>query len=261
MNLTRRAAALGGITFASGGMISTPIKAWDGLVADAFEDVDEFRIASDAYIYGYPLVTMEMTRKVITNIAAPEGTRAPMGHIIKLRQYPNSSFRDVTAPNADTLYTTAFFDVGDEPWVLEAPDMNGRYFLLPFLDGWTEVFEVPGKRTNGTAARTYLVTGPSWKGQVPAGMTQLKSGTSIVWLLGRIYCTGTPEDYAAVHALQDKFKLYPLSAYGKAWAPPAGKVDPSIDMKKSVRDQVNELTATQYFTLLSELLKRNPPSQ
>ncbi len=76
---------------------------------------------------------MEMTRRVIPNVAAPEGTRAPLGHVIKLRQYPDAAFRDVTAPNADTLYTTAFFDVGQEPWVLSLPDMNDRYFLMPML--------------------------------------------------------------------------------------------------------------------------------
>ena len=83
-----------------------------------------------------------------------------MGQLIKLRQYPDASFRDVTAPNADTLYTTAFFDVGKEPWVLSLPDMNGRYFLMPMLDGWTNVFQVPGKRTTGTGAQTYAITGP-----------------------------------------------------------------------------------------------------
>ncbi|HEV7260651.1 MAG TPA: DUF1254 domain-containing protein [Bosea sp. (in: a-proteobacteria)] len=260
MNLTRRSAAFGGLSLAAGAGLATAASGWDGLIVDAVDNVEAFKIASDAYVYGYPLVTMEMTRRVITNVAAPQGTRAPMGQLIKLRSYPDASFRDVTAPNADTLYTTAFFDVGDEPWVIEAPDMQGRYFLLPMLDGWTEVFEVPGKRTSGTNAQTYLITGPGWKGAVPAGMKQLKSQTSIVWMLGRIYCTGTPQDYAAVHALQDKFKLYPLSAQGKPWTPPAGKVDASIDMKKSVRDQVNELTATQYFTLLADLLKRNPPT-
>jgi hypothetical protein len=260
MPLTRRDATLAGLGLLATAGLPSPGMAFDGLIADAVEDVEGFKIASDAYIYGYSLVTMEMTRRVVTNVVAPEGTRAPMGHIIKLREYPNSSFRDVTAPNADTLYTTSFFDVGDEPWVLEAPDMAGRYFLLPMLDGWTNVFEVPGKRTTGTKAGTYLISGPNWKGAVPKGMTQLKSPTSIVWLLGRIYCTGTPEDYAAVHALQDKFKLYPLSALGKAWSPPPGKVDPSIDMKMAVREQVNRMTATEYFTLLAELLKRNPPS-
>jgi hypothetical protein len=196
----------------------------------------------------------------MTNVAAPEETRAPMGQLIKMRQYPNSSFRDVTAPNADTLYTTAFVDVGKEPWVLSIPDMKGRYFLFPMLDGWTNVFQAPGSRTTGTGAQTYAITGPGWSGSLPAGVKQYKSPTSIVWILGRIYCTGTPEDYAAVHALQDQCKLVPLSSYGKDYTPPAGKVDPSIDMKTAVRDQVNAMDAVAYFSLLAQLMKTNPPS-
>jgi hypothetical protein len=226
-------------------------------IGEGFED---FIRATDAYIYGYPLVTMEMTRRVITNVTAPVGTRGPMGQIIKLREYPNASFKDVTAPNADTLYTTAFFDVGKEPWVLSVPDMNGRYALFPMLDGWTTVFQVPGKRTTGTGTQTYAVTGPGWKGTLPAGVKEYKSPTSIVWLLGRIYCTGTPEDYAEVHKLQDEFKLVPLSSYGKPYMPPAGTVDPSIDMKTAVREQVNRMDAVAYFTLLCKLMKENPPA-
>ena len=224
------------------------------------EGIEDFVLAQDAYIYGYPLVTMEMTRRVITNVAAPEGTKAPMGQIIKLREYPNASFRDVTAPNADTLYTTAFFDVGKEPWVLSIPDMKDRYFLFPMLDGWTNVFQVPGKRTTGTNAQTYAITGPGWKGALPKGVKEYKSPTNIVWLLGRIYCTGTPEDYAAVHALQDQVGLVPLSGYGKPYTPPPGTVDPSFDMKTAVREQVNRMDATEYFTLLAQLMKANPPT-
>ncbi len=122
--------------------------------------LEDFWLASDAYIFGYPFVTMEMTRRIITNVAEPVGTRGPMGHIIKLRQYPDAAFRDVTAPNADTLYTTSFIDVRKEPWILSIPDMKGRYFLMPMLDGWTTVFHVPGKRTTGTGAQTYAITGP-----------------------------------------------------------------------------------------------------
>ena len=203
---------------------------------------------------------MEMTRRVLTNVAAPEGTRAPMGQLIKMRQYPTAAFRDVTAPNADTLYTTAFFDVGEEPWVLSLPDMKDRYFLMPMLDGWTTVFQVPGTRTTGTGAQTYAITGPGWSGALPPGVKEYKSPTSIVWLLGRIYCTGTPEDYAAVHALQDEVKLVPLSAYGKPYTPPPGKVDPAIDTRTAVRDQVNRLDTVAYFTLLAQLMKANPPA-
>lgn len=215
-------------------------------------------LGTEAYIYGYPLVTMEMSRRVMTNVAAPEGTRAPMGNLVRLREYPNAKFRDVTAPNADTLYTTAWLDVGAEPWVVSIPDMNDRYFLMPMLDGWTNVFDVPGKRTTGTKAQTWAITGPGWKGTLPAGVTEYKSPTSIVWLLGRIYCTGTPEDYKLVHAIQDKVTVQPLSTWGTTFTPPAGKVDASIDMKKSVRDLVNEMSAEQYFSMLAQLMKANP---
>lgn len=215
--------------------------------------------AVEAYIYGYPLVTMEMTRRVMTNVEKAEGTRAPMGQFVRMREYPNASFRDVTAPNADTLYTTAWVDVGQEPWVLSLPDANDRYYLFPMLDGWTEVFQMPGKRTTGTGAQTYAIVGPHWKGKLPEGVKEYRSPTAMVWLLGRIYCTGTPEDYAAVHKLQDEISLVPLSAYGKPYTPPAGKVDPSIDMKTAVRDQVNALSVDEYFTLLAKLMKDNPP--
>lgn len=259
MKISRRNLLLGGTSALVGASVWTRASAFDGPIEDLVENTDEFALASDAYVFGYPLVTMEMTRRIVTNVASQEGSRGPMGTLIKLRSYPDASFRDVTAPNADTLYTTAFIDVGDEPWVVSVPDMKGRYFLLPFLSGWTDVFQVPGSRTTGTGAQTFLVTGPGWSGTVPEGMTELKSPTSIVWMLGRIYCTGTPEDYAAVHALQDAFKLYPLSK-GPDYSPPAGKVDPAIDMKTPVRDQVNGMSASEYFTLLAELMKRNPPA-
>jgi hypothetical protein len=259
MNITRRTATVGGLSLLADISVSTLSRAeWGEL--NLGEGLEDFWLATDAYIYGYPLVTMEMTRRVITNVAKPEGTHAPMGQLIKLREYPNASFRDVTAPNADTLYTTAFFDVGSEPWVLSIPDMKDRYYLFPILDGWTTVFQVPGKRTTGTGAQTYAITGPSWKGTLPAGVKEYKSPTNIVWLLGRIYCTGTPEDYKAVHELQDQCKLVPLSSYGKPYTPPEGKVDPSIDAKTAVRDQVNRMDAKEYFTLLARLMKTNPPA-
>jgi hypothetical protein len=217
-------------------------------------------VATDAYIYGYPLVTMEMTRRVMTNVEKPEGTRAPMGQFVRLRQYPDATFKDVTAPNADTLYTTVWLDVGKEPWIMSVPDAHDRYYLLPMLDGWTDVFQSPGKRTTGTGPQKFAITGPTWKGTLPAGVTEYKSPTSMVWLLGRIYCTGTPEDYKEVHAMQDACSIVPLSAYGSAYTPPAGKVDPSVDMKTAVRDQVNALSPEAYFTLLAKLLKNNPPA-
>jgi hypothetical protein len=258
MDISRRAATIGGRGLFAGTSLGAATRAEAGWSPG--KGLEEFWLATEAYIYGYPLVTMEMTRRVFTNVPAPEGTHAPMGQLIRLREYPTAAFRDVTAPNADTLYTTAFFDVGKEPWVVSIPDMKGRYFLMPFLDGWTNVFAVPGSRTTGTGAQTYAITGPGWKGTLPAGVKEYKSPTNLVWLLGRIYCTGTPEDYAAVHAIQDKMSLVPLSSYGKPYTPAPGTVDPSIDMKTAVRDQVNAMDAVAYFTLLARLMKANPPA-
>lgn len=216
--------------------------------------------ASDAYVFAYPLVTMEYTRRVFTNTVAPQGNTAPMGQFVRMREYPNAQFRAVTAPNADTLYTTGWFDVSEEPWVVSVPDMGDRYFLLPLLDGWTEVFDVPGSRTTGGGAQAFAITGPGWSGTLPAGVTECRSATSLVWLLGRIYCTGTPEDYAAVHAVQDAITATPLSKFGTPYTPAPGVVDPSVDVTTAVREQVHALTGEEYFTLFAELLKTNPPA-
>ena len=219
---------------------------------------DAIQTGVEAYIYGYPLVTMEMTRRVMTNVATPDATHAPMGQFASIREYPTAAFHEVTAPNADTLYSAAWLDLSREPYVLSIPDAHGRYYLMPMLDAWTNVFEDPGTRTTGTKAQKYLITGPGWRGTVPLGVTEYKSPTNLVWIIGRTYCTGTPEDYKAVHEFQDQLKLVPLSSYGKPYTPPTGRVDPNIDMTTAVRDQVNALDAVAYFKLMAELMKNNP---
>jgi uncharacterized protein (TIGR03000 family) len=224
-------------------------------------EAEAFQLGTEAYIYGYPLITMEITRRVMTNAAEPKDHHAPMGQFFNARNYPNSSFRDVTAPNADTLYSAAWLDLSKEPYVLSLPDEGDRYFLIPMLSGWTDVFAVPGKRTTGTKAQKYAITGPGWMGELPDGIKELKSPTNMVWIIGRTYCTGTPADYKAVHAIQDQYSLVPLGAYGKPYTPPPGKVDPAIDMKTPVRTQVNRMDVGSYFKLLASLMKDNPPAE
>jgi len=216
--------------------------------------------AVEAYIYAYPLVTMEFTRRGLTNAETSEGPRAPMGQFARLREYPAADNHAVTAPNADTLYTYLWLDVSKEPWVVSVPDLKDRFALFPMLDGWTTVFADPGKRTTGTKAQKFGITGPGWSGTLPPGVTEYKSPTGMVWLLGRIYCTGTKADYAAVHAVQDQMSAVPLSSYGKPYTPPPGKVDPSVDTKTAVRDQVDAMDGASFFKLFATLLKTNPPT-
>ena len=226
----------------------------------ALKPAEAMALATEAYIYGYPLVSMEITRRVMTNTAKPQGTHGPMGQLRSLRTYPDASFREVTAPNADTLYSAGWLDLSREPYVFSIPDSKGRYYVMPMLDAWTNVFQAPGKRTTGTGPQRYAITGPGWKGTLPAGVTQYQSPTSLVWILGRTYCTGTPQDYKEVHAFQDQLSMVPLSAYGKAHTAPDGVVDPKIDMHTPVRDQVDRLDGVEFFKLMAELMKNNPPA-
>ncbi len=136
-------------------------------VKSLINDAEAEEIAIDAYIYTYPLVTMEYTRRVMTNVTTPAGSKAPMGQFAKLRNYPAVDDHSVTAPNADTLYTIAWFDLSNEPWIIKTPDMKDRYYLLPILDSWTTVFANPGKRTTGSGPLTFAITGPNWKGTLP----------------------------------------------------------------------------------------------
>ena len=201
-----------------------------------------------------------MIRKQQTNVAAPDAEHAPMGQVIKMRTYPAVDNHCCAAPNADTLYTEVWLDVSKEPWVFSIPDMGDRYYIMPMLDGYSEVFNVAGSHTTGGKTQTYAITGPGWSGALPQGVTEVKSPTAMVWILGRIYSTGTPDDYKAVHALQDRFSVVPLSAFGKPYTPTAVVVDPSVDMKTAVRKQVNALGIEAYFTELAKLMKTNPPT-
>jgi hypothetical protein len=253
-SIGRTAAALCLATMALGSLAA---RADETPSLDVLEAVS---IANDAYIYGYPLVTFDMVRKQQTNVAAPDAEHAPMGQVIKMRTYPAVDNHCCAAPNADTLYTEVWLDASSEPWVFSIPDMGERYFMMPMLDGHSEVFFVAGSHTTGGNAQTYAITGPGWSGALPQGVKQIKSPTGMVWILGRIYSTGTPEDYKAVHALQDKYSVVPLSAYGKPYMPPPAVVDPGIDMKTAARKQVDTLDIDAYFSTLAKLMKTNPPA-
>jgi hypothetical protein len=216
--------------------------------------------AVDAYLYGFPLVTMDMTSKQTTNVASAGAVRAPMGQLVRMRAYPTAEYRDVPGANTDTLYTMVWLDVSKEPWIFSIPDMGDRYYMMPMLDGWTNVFQSPGTRTTGNSAQRYAITGPGWSGALPKDVTKYKSPTALVWILGRIYCTGTPQDYAEVHALQDKISVVPLSSYGQPYTPPPPKVEDNLDMKTPTATQVQALSANDYFGYLAKLLKTNPPA-
>jgi hypothetical protein len=222
---------------------------------------DAARTALDAYIYGYSLITTEVTRVQMSNVAAVEGLHAPMGQFINVKRYPPADFRGVSAPNADTLYSLAWLDVGAEPIVFSHPDMGDRYFLFPMYSLWMEIVDSVGARTGATKATNYLITGPGWSGQVPAGMIHIKSPTRYFLILGRTYANGTEADYAAVNALQDRYRLTPLSAFGgnSAFRAPPVDPNPGFSMTDKPQTVILNMSAEEYFTRLARLMGSAAP--
>jgi hypothetical protein len=176
-------------------------------------------IAADAYVYFYPLVTMDVTRKQLINTPpGGSGIGGPMNTFVNIPTFPTADMKAVVRPNFDTLYSSGWLDLTKEPLVVSVPDTGGRYYLLPMLDMWTDVFASPGWRTTGTQAGNFLLVPPGWSGSVPAGFTRLDAPTPYVWIIGRTKTDGPP-DYDAVHKIQAGYKITPLSQWGQPAKP------------------------------------------
>lgn len=237
-------------------LAQTPV-ATPGATASADDEITS--VATDAYIYFYSLVTMDVTRLQLTNIEPDkEPGRGPMNAFANYRTYPTADMKAVVRPNFDTLYSTAWLDLTKEPMIVSAPDTDGRYYLLPMLDMWTDVFASPGKRTTGTGAGHFAITPPEWSGDLPVEVQRIDAPTPYVWIIGRTQTNG-PDDYAAVNKIQDGYTITPLSQWGKTPEPVRVTIDPNVDMKTPPLDQVNAMKGADYFRYAAELMKLHPP--
>lgn len=216
-------------------------------------------IGVDAYVYLYPLLTMDLTRKQSTNVeAGKEFGKGPMNTFANVPAYPPADYKVVVRPNFDTLYSVAWLDLTKEPMLVAAPDTGGRFYLLPMLDMWSDVFASPGWRTTGTAAARYAVVPAGWKGELPKNVARIDAPTPYVWIIGRTKTDG-PADYAAVRQIQAGFTISPLSHPGAAVPPAAVTLDPGVDMKTPPKVQIDTMSAASYFAYGAELLKLHPP--
>jgi len=231
---------------------------------------DEARaIARDAYVYFYPLVTMDVTRRQLTNVEAGKSEiGGPMNMFNNVPAFPAADMRVVVRPNFDTLYSSGWLDLTKEPMIVSAPDTGGRYYLLPMLDMWSDVFASPGSRTTGTEAGNFIIVPPGWgpnlreklieQFRLPTDIQRIDAPTPYVWVIGRTKTDG-PADYDAVHKTQAGYKITPLSQWGKEPKPAEVKIDPSVDMKTPPKVQVDTMPTAKYFAHAAELLKLHPP--
>ncbi|WLP89921.1 DUF1254 domain-containing protein [Gordonia sp. NB41Y] len=210
-------------------------------------------LAHEAYVYLYPLVTMDVTRRV--TCATPAGARpafGPPNTFHHIRAFPTADFRAVVRPNFDTLYSSAWLDLTAGPVRIHVPDSGDRYFMLPMLDMWTDVFANPGKRTTGTGAQDYLVVPPGWDGEVPDGAELVTSPTPYAWIIGRTQTNG-PHDYAAVNAFQDGLSVTEIGGARDV------SVDSDLGPDTEPLGYVNAMKAVDFFGYATRLLAVNPP--
>jgi hypothetical protein len=135
--------------------------------APAISAAEARDIATDAYLYFYPLVTMDLTRKQLTNIKAGSGMGGPANTFDNIPAFPTADMRAVVRPNFDTLYSSGWVDLTREPMVISVPDTGGRYYLIPMLDMWTDVFASPGCIQKG-----FKITSLSGWGKPPVAIKQ-----------------------------------------------------------------------------------------
>jgi hypothetical protein len=202
---------------------------------------------------------MDVTRKHFTNNEADKKFgRGPMNTFTHARTFPPATFRGATHPNFDTLYSLSWLDLTKGPVVISVPDTHGRYYLLQMLDMWTNTFAGVGKRTTGTDAGNFVVVGPRWQGELPQGLQRIYAPTPFVWVIGRTRTDG-PQDYDAVHKVQDGYKIALLSQWGSEPQPITANVDTSVDMETPPVQQVKKMIPNAYFAYAAELLKVNRP--
>jgi hypothetical protein len=230
--------------------------------ADPLTAEEAHAIGVDAYLYFYPLVTMDVTRRQLTNIEPRKGALGgPMNTFANVLEYPTADMKVVVRPNFDTLYSSAWLDLTRGPVVVSAPDTDGRYYLLPMLDMWSNVFASPGSRTTGTEAGDFAIVPPGWRPEgsgLPEGVQRIDAPTFYVWIIGRTKTDG-PADYDAVHKIQAGFKITPLSRWGQPPEPVKVEIDPGIDMKTPPKIQVDRMAAGEYFAHAAEIMKLQPP--
>lgn len=171
-------------------------------------------------------------------------------------------------PNFDALYSLAWLDLAKEPVIVSVPDTGGRYYLLPMLDMWTDVFASPGWRTTGTEAANFIIIPPGWRPdlrdrlvedlRLPKATQRIDAPTTYVWVIGRTKTDG-PKDYDAVHKIQAGLKVTPLSQWEKAPEAVTVKIDAAVDMKTPPKIQVDAMPAGKFFAYAAEIMKLQPP--
>lgn len=209
--------------------------------AAAMTEEEAYRLGSEAYLYGLPLVEMARTRYRMSEDPT-NPFRIPPNTLFNVMRLSTHESRAVVAPNVDTLYTVAWLDLSAGPVVLEVPDMDDRYYSFQFMDFYTNTFDYVGRRKTGTKEGRFAIVGPNHADEPPAGTKVVRSPTPSVWMLGRTLVDG-PEDMPKLYPLMQKYKL-------------SAEIKPAAKSPLPQRDPAEPLSV---FAVINAALAENPP--
>jgi len=224
--------------------------------ADSFTPDETQRIAENIYIYGYPVLLMDMRRRIFTAAPYPSFRSAPVNQFAHTRFLPAPYDKSIL-PEPECLRPCAWLDLGREPVIVTVP-RTPRYHLFSFYSAWYEIFESISPRSTEMQGVHLGLVGPRWSGRLPNGVKRLHSPTETVWLDGSIAIDGV-EDLDRAHSVQDQFLLTPMSDWGKPPMRHSFPFRPDIDQKATPQEQIDELDARAFYTRLSQLIAKNPP--
>jgi hypothetical protein len=211
---------------------------------------------AQAYIFGFPLVLMHQSEKIMLKKSNKQYGKPMLNHFDHLKQFPNADFTDVVSPNVDTLYSIAWISLKQGPLLLRVPNMEKHYYLLPMLDAWTNVFASPGTRTTGSKAGQFLLVGPGQKVKKPKNTTLIQAPTNMVWIIGRTEANA--DNIKTVNQLQDQMVLTPYP--GKKQQADTVKLG-DVNTQQSPIEQVVNMPPAVFFNQMAMLMKNNPPAK
>lgn len=254
LNRRQTLAGLAGIVAAS----SLPL----GVAARGYSQIsakEARRLSEEAWVFGLPIVYIERQWLRSSNVSRPNGLQAPVNQFAHFRDFPNWDNQTAVTMNVDTLYSLASIDLRTEPIVLSIPEMGTRYWIMQLTDAWNNVPAAPGSRTVGGKGGNFAIIGPGWNGTLPQGLTDLRMPTSMLLLTGRTF-VANQSDLPAVHALQDQYKLVPLSFWRHTYTPPDNvALEKSVDIRQTVQEKILSMPPETFFNNLNRLLVDNPP--
>jgi len=171
-------------------------------------------IAEEAFIFAFPMLENYKVMDRTSGVNVPERSKRPFNTLLHNIRLLGPNFKNIVAPNNDTLYSSTWLDLANEPLVLSVPEIKDRrYYVFQMVNMFNYNFGYVGSRATGYAAGNYLIEDYDWDGEVPAGIKKVfRSETRFVFLFCRTLIDG-PDDLEDVKAIQNGYQLQPLSRF------------------------------------------------